>query len=565
MTIQSDSRDSQARPRHPRVRYAPSHTGLQHIGGVRTALFNYLFAKAQGGDFILRLEDTDRTRFDPSFVRNLYDTFAWLHIRWDEGPDRGGPDAPYIQSERFALYKKYALELIAQGKAYYCFCSSERLEKIRKEREEALSSETGYDRSCRSIPKTEAAARAAAGEPCVIRLKIPLGAVTKFRDHLLGDIEWKNDDVNPDPVLLKSDGFPTYHLANVVDDHLMGITHVLRAQEWLPSTPLHVIMYNSFGWEPPEFCHLPMVMGQDGKKLSKRHGATSIDEFRWQGYLGEALVNYVALLGASYEEGKDLYTLEELAGRFSLDKLNKAPAIFDYKKLEWYNAQYLKAKSDEELAALALPYAVDASIFGGGPVSDAEPPAVGVPVSVGALVSDTGSPAGVAVGVLVSDTEVPAGAPAVGASVSDMPALPTAVHPSPEQMQTFVAAMPLIKERAVFLSEIPAKIAYLFSEPPLPAPEEFFPKKLDRGQTVSLLEKGREMVAPMAAMNDADAEAFIKEQAEKAGVKLGDLMMPLRVAITGARVSPPLFGSLRLLGEKRGMERVERAIALLRG
>jgi len=311
-----------------RVRYAPSPTGLQHIGGVRTALFNYLFARSKGGKFILRLEDTDQTRYDPAYVQNLYDTFEWLGIHWDEGPDVGGPAAPYTQSQRFALYKEHAEKLVAMGQAYYCFCTEERLEKIRKEREESKSSETGYDRHCRTIDPAEAARRVQAGESHVIRLKIPLGEVTRFHDHLLGDIEWKNDDVNPDPVLLKSDGFPTYHLANVVDDHLMQVTHVLRAQEWIPSTPLHVIMYKAFGWEHPEYCHLPMVMGQDGKKLSKRHGATSIDEFRRQGYLPEALINYVALLGASYEEGKDIYTLAELAERFSLDKLNKAPALF---------------------------------------------------------------------------------------------------------------------------------------------------------------------------------------------------------------------------------------------
>jgi glutamyl-tRNA synthetase len=317
-----------------RDRYAPSPTGLQHIGGVRTALFNYLFARSRGGKFILRLEDTDRNRSDEGFVQNLYDTFSWLGIHWDEGPDIGGPAAPYIQSERFALYKKYAADLVEAGKAYYCFCSAERLDRIRAEREAAHSGETGYDRHCRDLPPQEAARRAEVGEPHVIRLKIPLEETTRFSDQLLGDIEWKNTEVNPDPVLLKSDGFPTYHLANVVDDHLMGISHVLRAQEWIPSTPLHIIMYRAFGWEPPAFCHLPMVMGGDGKKLSKRHGATSIDEFRRQGYLPEALVNYVALLGCSYEEGKDLYTLEELARRFSPEKLNKAPAIFDYKKLD---------------------------------------------------------------------------------------------------------------------------------------------------------------------------------------------------------------------------------------
>ncbi|GHV05108.1 glutamate--tRNA ligase [Spirochaetia bacterium] len=501
-----------------RDRYAPSPTGLQHIGGIRTALFNYLFAKSQGGTFILRLEDTDRTRFDPSFVQNLYDTFEWLGIKWDEGPDVGGAAGPYIQSERFELYKKYADELIEKDKAYYCFCSAERLDKIREEREAARSSETGYDRHCRSISPTEAAERVKAGEAYTIRLKIPLGESTKFHDHLLGDIEWKNDDVNPDPVLLKSDGFPTYHLANIVDDHLMGITHVLRAQEWLSSTPLHVIMYAAFGWEHPEYCHLPMVMGQDGKKLSKRHGATSIDEFRRQGYIPEALLNYVALLGASYEEGKDIYTLDELAARFSLDKLNKAPAIFDYKKLEWYNGQYIRMKSDEELAELCLPYAVEAGLFGAGPGS----------VVPGPIASSQGK------------------------------------VPSPEQRSTFTAAMPLIKERLVFLHEATEKLGYLFSEPAIPAAEEFIPKKADLQQAVSLLRMGRDLVKPLAeAADDASAESLIKDWAEKNKVKLGDLMMPLRAAITGARVSPPLFGSLRILGAEKSLARVEKALAAL--
>ncbi|MDR0487277.1 MAG: glutamate--tRNA ligase, partial [Treponema sp.] len=350
-----------------RDRYAPSPTGLQHIGGVRTALFNWLFAHSREGRFILRLEDTDRTRFDESYVQNLYDTFAWLGIKWDEGPDNGGPFAPYVQSERTDFYRKYAEELLDRGNAYCCFCSSQRLEKLRQEREAAHSAEAGYDRLCRQINPEEATKRAAAGEPCTIRLKIPLGETTCFHDDLLGNIEWKNDDINPDPVLLKSDGFPTYHLANVVDDHLMEVSHVLRAQEWLSSTPLHVIMYRLFGWTPPEFCHLPMVMGQDGKKLSKRHGATSIDEFRLKGYLPEALLNYVALLGASYEEGRDIYTPDELAERFSLEKLNKAPAVFDYKKLEWYNGQYIRMKSDQELAELSLPFAQAAGLFDGQP------------------------------------------------------------------------------------------------------------------------------------------------------------------------------------------------------
>jgi glutamyl-tRNA synthetase len=491
-----------------RVRYAPSPTGLQHIGGIRTALFNYLFARSAGGKFILRLEDTDRTRFDQRFVQNLYDTFAWLGLRWDEGPGTGGPAAPYIQSERTGLYARYAQELLDQGRAYRCFCSAERLDTIRREREAAHASETGYDRHCRDIPAAGSDERAEAGEPYTVRLKIPLGETTRFHDYLLGDIEWKNDDVNPDPVLLKSDGFPTYHLANVVDDHLMGISHVLRAQEWLSSTPLHVIMYRAFGWDHPEFCHLPMVMGQDGKKLSKRHGATSVDEFRRQGYLPGALLNYVALLGCSYEEGKDLYTLEELAEQFSLDKLNKAPGVFDYKKLEWYNGQYIRQTGDAELAELALPWAVEAGLFGQG----------------------EGGGAG----------------------------------PSPEQRELFTAAMPLIKERLVLLGEAPSKIAYLFAEPPVPPAEEFFPKKADLPRTVELLKMGRELAEPIAsAAGDEEAEERTKAYAETAGVKLGDLLMPLRVAVTGARVSPPLFGSIRLLGAERSLARIDRALAAL--
>jgi glutamyl-tRNA synthetase len=489
-----------------RDRYAPSPTGLQHIGGIRTALFNYLFARSRKGKFILRLEDTDRLRFDERFVQNLYDTFAWLGISWDEGPDVGGPAGPYIQSERSALYREYAEKLVAAERAYYCFCSSERLESLRRERETARSGESGYDRRCRSIPADEALRRAAAGEAHTVRLKIPLGGgedLTVFRDQLLGDIEWKNADISPDPVLLKSDGFPTYHLANVVDDHLMEISHVLRAQEWLPSTPLHVILYRSFGWDHPQYCHLPMVMGGDGKKLSKRHGATSVDEFRRKGYLSEALINYVALLGASYEEGKELYTLEELAERFGLEKLNKAPAVFDYKKLQWYNGQYIRMKDDETLAALALPCAVEARLFNGGGL------------------------------------------------------------PSEEERRAFVRAMPLIKERVFLLSEIPEKLRYLFAEPSLPEREAFIPKKADAAQTVRLLRLGRSLLEPMAGASDEEAEALVKALAEREGVKLGDLMMPLRVALTGSRVSPPLFGSVRILGAARCTGRADRALAVL--
>ena len=493
-----------------RDRYAPSPTGNQHIGSVRTALFNYLFARSKGGKFILRLEDTDQSRCDEKYVRNLYETFDWLGFGWDEGPDIGGPAAPYVQSERRELYQQYAGELLEKGHAYYCFCTAERLDKVRQEREAARSSESGYDRHCRSLKPEEAALRAAA-EAHTVRLKIPLTEAgqpvpsTVFFDHIIGTVEWKNEDINPDPVLLKSDGFPTYHLANVVDDHHMKISHILRAQEWLSSVPIHVIMYKAFGWEPPVYCHLPMVMGIDGKKLSKRHGSTGIDEFRLQGCLAEALINYIAMVGCSYEEGKDLYTLEELTERFSLEKLSKSAAIFDYKKLEWFNGQYIRMKRDEEIAALSLPFAVDYGLFG----VDKQPP-----------------------------TE--------------------------SQKKFYTSLIPLVKERIGFLSEIPEKLNYIFNEPAAPQKEEFFPKKADLQTTIELLKKAKVIVTNLAeAANDEDAENLLKSFAEKEGIKLGDLMMPLRVAITGARVSPPLFGSLRALGPDNSLTRVNRALDYL--
>lgn len=486
-----------------RVRYAPSPTGLQHIGGLRTALFNYLFARSCAGSFILRLEDTDRTRCEERFVQNLYDTFDWLGFRWDEGPDCGGKFAPYIQSERTELYKSYAQRLIEEGKAYYCFCAADRLEAVRKEREASRSPQTGYDRFCRDIDSAQAALRAKT-ERCVIRLKIPLEGETSFLDRLIGEVTWKNSAINPDPVLLKSDGFPTYHLANIVDDHLMGITHVLRAQEWLASTPLHVILYNAFGWQAPEFCHLPMVMGADGKKLSKRHGATSVDEFRKNGILPAALINYVAFLGASYEEGEEIWNLDGLAARFSLEKLKKAEAAFDYKKLEWFNAQYIKSMTSAELARYALPFAIEAGVFG-----------------------------------------------AAGKA------------PDAAQSLLFEKALPLVVERAAYLGEIGEKLSYLFTTPKAPPPEEFIPKKSTIDEAARLLKIGHGIVARLAGFDEADAEQLVKQVAEKEGVKLGDILMPLRVAITGSRVSPPLFGSIALLGAEESISRVERALNIV--
>ena len=517
-----------------RVRYAPSPTGLQHIGGVRTALFNYLFARSQGGSFILRLEDTDRTRFSERYVQNLFDTLAWLGLDWDEGGSKGGPFAPYVQSERFELYKQYALELVSKGEAYYCFCDSERLERIRKIQTQNKMA-PGYDRNCRHLTEEEVAQNLKAGKPYVIRLKVPLKGETNFTDCLLGNITWQNEDISPDPVLLKSDGFPTYHLANVVDDHLMRITHVLRAQEWIPSTPLHVQMYRAFGWEPPKFCHLPMVNGNDGKKLSKRHGATSLNEFRARGYLPQAIINYVALLGCSYQEGKDFYTLSELASEFRLEHLNKAPAVFDYKKLEYYNGNYIRQLSDQALYDRALPFITgtgDAALLETGTEDSQNAPHTG-PEYSGVALTKEGEPYCVDPQMFLTSSQV---------------------------KQRLLDLMPLIKERLRLLTDAAETVRFLFTKPaPLPK-EQIIPKKLDEAKTKQVLQEALLFIRALPDLTHEQAEADAKQRAEKLGVKLGDFMMPIRMAVTGSRVSPPLIGSILILGIEQSQERVQAAL-----
>lgn len=516
-----------------RVRYAPSPTGMQHIGGVRTALFNYLFAKSMGGKFILRLEDTDRTRYGEEYVKNLYETMSWLGIEWDEGGEKGGEYGPYVQSERFELYKKYAEELVQKGEAYYCFCDAERLERIRKIQTENKMA-PGYDRNCRHLTAEEIKANLDAGKPHVIRLKVPLEGETKFHDHLLGDIIWKNEDISPDPVLLKSDGFPTYHLANIVDDHFMKISHVMRAQEWIPSTPLHVQMYRAFGWEHPEFCHLPMVNGADGKKLSKRHGSTSLNEFRARGYLPQAIVNYVAMLGCSYEEGKEFYSLPELAAAFKLEHLNKAPAVFDYKKLEYYNGAYIRLLSDEELYKWTLPF-----ITGTGdaaleinPENPQPKPKVG-PEYSGIALSENGEPFCVDSSMKMTSQDVKA---------------------------SLMKLMPLIKERLKYLTDAAEMVRFLFTEPSVPPKAEIIPKKLDEAKTREVLERAKIFVEDIFNLSHEEAEERAKKHAEEMGIKLGDFMMPIRMAATGSRVSPPLIGSILILGKERAIARIEKTL-----
>ncbi len=330
-----------------KVRFAPSPTGYLHVGGARTALYNWLFARKNNGTFLLRIEDTDRTRYVPDSVEDIQESLKWLGLKWDEGP--------VYQSERTEIYRELAHKLVEEGKAYKCFCTPERLKKLREEQRK-MGLKPGYDRKCRNLSAEEVKKLEEEGKPYVIRLKVPLSGETTFHDEIHGDITVKNSELE-DLILLKSDGYPTYHLANVIDDHMMGVTHVMRADEWIPSTPYHVILYNAFGWEPPKFVHLPVILAPDGKgKLSKRHGATSVREFKKLGILPEALINYLALLGWSPGNDIEIMTLQEMIELFDIKKIGKRGSVFDYKKLYWMNSVYIRKKTDEELFELSLPF-----------------------------------------------------------------------------------------------------------------------------------------------------------------------------------------------------------------
>ena len=478
-----------------RVRYPPSPTGLQHIGGVRTALFNYLYARVTGGTFVLRIEDTDQNRYDPAAVDDLYETLEWLGIKWDEGPEVGGDYGPYVQTERSHLYREHAERLIQSGHAYRAYDTPEELQALRDAGKE-------YDRRFRDLSPEDQAAWEAKGVPSVVRFKIPLEGSTSISDLVYGDISWENADIPIDPILLKSDGLPTYHLANVVDDHHMQISHIMRGPEWLPSAPLHVLLYRAFGWTPPTFCHLPLVVGEDGQKLSKRHGATRVLEFRQRGYLPEAIINYLARVGWSYDDKTEIFSLDELERIFSVDKISKSPATFDYKKLEWINGHYIRELSTDELYERILPF-------------------------------------------LQSD------------DVVESP-------PTADQERVVRGAVPLIQERLKYLSDASAQLRFLFVDPVDFDIQEMIPKKLDAKKTADLFEQILPMVQGAADRTDEENEALFRARAEELETKLGNILMPLRVSISGSRVSPPLFGSIRQLGGEEAFTRAERALRRLK-
>jgi glutamyl-tRNA synthetase len=338
-----------------RVRFAPSPTGYVHVGSLRTALYNWLFARRSKGVFILRIEDTDQKRYVEGAVEDLIETLAWAGLDYDEGPGKEGAHGPYVQSERTDIYRRYAGTLVEKGFAYRCFCTPERLDEMRREQEAGKSPNIMYDRWCLGLSAKEIERLAAEAVPHTVRLKAPRDRSVVIDDIIRGIVSFEGVTID-DQVLLKSDGFPTYHLANVVDDHLMGVTHVIRGEEWLTSTPKHVLLYEFLGWEPPRFAHLPLLLNPDRSKLSKRQGDVAVEDYRRKGYEPQALVNFVALLGWNPGDERDVFALEELVEEFSLLRVGKAGAVFDVSKLNWINGMHLRRLGDDQLLARLMTY-----------------------------------------------------------------------------------------------------------------------------------------------------------------------------------------------------------------
>jgi glutamyl-tRNA synthetase len=482
-----------------RVRFAPSPTGAPHIGNIRTALFNWLFARHHNGVFILRIEDTDVARLVEGAVEAIKDALRWLGLDWDEGPDVGGPFAPYVQSQRLPIYREHARMLVEKGNAYLCYCSRERLAKMRKEQRKRGEAPR-YDRRCRDLSDSERAEFEREGITPVVRLKIPLGGETTFHDLIRGDITFQNEQLD-DFVLLKSDGYPTYHLANVVDDHIMEITHVLRADEWIPSTPRHVLLYKAFGWEPPNFAHLPMILGPDRSKLSKRHGATSIEAYREQGFLPEAIINFLALLGWSYDDRTEIFNRDGLISHFSLKRVGKTPSIFNVEKLTWMNGVYIRKLEEKDLAERIVPF--------------------------------------LAKGIGMKEEEL-------------------------RGRKELIEIIPLIRERIKRLKDIVDMADFFFVEEITYEPELLIGKKMTAEESLWALTETRDVLEALPDFDSDTIEIALRSLADELGLKTGQLFGIIRVAATGKKVAPPLFGTLSVLGKERVLKRIGRAIKALK-
>ena len=479
-----------------RVRFAPSPTGELHLGSARTALYNYLFAKKNDGKFIMRLEDTDQERLVEGSLKRMLGGLAWLGLTWDEGPDIGGPYVPYIQSERLAIYKKQADELINQGGAYYCFCSAQRLEVLRRV-QEAEKQITKYDRACLNLKPEEIKAKLEAKLPYIVRLKIPAGQ-TIFNDLIRGQIKVDNTSLD-DSVLLKSDGFPTYHLANVVDDHLMEITHVIRGEEWLPSTPKHLLIYQGFGWSTPEFAHLPNVLNEKKTKLSKRKDgeAVWVQTYQAQGYLPEAMVNYLAFLGWHPKDDREFFTLADLTKEFDLSRAQKAGAIFNLAKLNWLNSSYLRHLPVSELDNLLKPYYEEMC------------------ASYNQAPRDTG------------------------------------------------ALTELMRDRLITLASIKEHASWFFRPQVELNTEIIIPKNSTPEKTLHAIKSAHHVLQRLTSWTSQEIKDALEVLVRPGTFSRRDILWPVRLALTGEKESPDVFGVAWVLGQKETLTRLAQAESLL--
>ncbi len=477
-----------------RVRFAPSPTGAPHVGNMRTALFNWLFARHHGGKFIVRIEDTDTDREVPGAVDAILDGLRWLGLDWDEGPKVGGDYEPYFQSERLELYHEVAEELVKKGAAYYCYCSEERLAEMRAEQTKNKQP-PGYDRKCRELSNEARAKYEEQGITPVIRFKTPLSGETRFHDLIREDVVFDNATLD-DFVLLKSDGYPTYHLANIVDDHKMEISHVLRAEEWLSSTPRHLLLYHAMGYEPPLFAHLPMILGPDRSKLSKRHGAVSITEYYIEGYLPQTMVNFMALLGWSLDDKTEIISREDLVKHFSLERISRTSAIFDKRKLNWMNGLYIRKLTPAEFYEAAHPFMIRDDVIGRA--------------------------------VVLREDYVR-------------------------------QVLPLIHERVKTMAEIPDLIRFFFEDELDYEPERLIPEDVERDRIVQALKASSEKLEKAGPFEAKTLEEVFRALASELQLKTGELFGALRTALTGQEVAPPLFTTMAVLGREKCLERVSAA------
>ncbi|HEY3316217.1 MAG TPA: glutamate--tRNA ligase [Bacillota bacterium] len=482
-----------------RVRFAPSPTGYLHIGGARTALFNWLFAARNGGRLVLRIEDTDLSRKIEDSTRQITSTLKWLGLQWDEGPGVGGPVGPYFQSERLALYHQAAETLTALGAAYECFCTPEELAERRAEARR-LGQAPRYDGRCRDLTEDDKRRLAADGRRPVLRIKVPTEGTTVVEDLIRGTVVFENALLD-DFVIMKSDGTPTYNFACVIDDHTMGITHVLRADEHLSNTPKQIVAYRAFGWDCPAFAHVPMILAPDRSKLSKRHGAASVEEFQEAGYLPEAIVNYLAFLGWSPEGGEEVLRLEDMKQQFSLDRVSKNAAIYDINKLTWMNGHYIRTIDLDRLTDAALPFMIRAGLIG---------------------------------------------------------------EPVTEDRRDYVKAiLTSLRDRIKTLGELPEAAAYFFRDD-FDYDPKGVQKYLSQPDVADLLDQAREILAGLERFDQESCEAAYRGLIEGRGLKGGALIHPTRVALSGRTAGPSLFEILALLGRERTLGRLARASALVR-